>query len=38
VASAYIDENFKGGIRAGVRGDAKGTYIFLKIFKINCRK
>ena len=32
MASAYVSENFKGGIRAGVRGDAKGTYDEISLF------
>jgi hypothetical protein len=32
VASACVNENFKGGIRAGVRGDAKGTYDEVSLF------
>jgi hypothetical protein len=32
VASAYVDGNFKGGVRARVRGDAKGTYDEVSLF------
>ena len=32
VASAYVNENFKGGVRAGVRGDAEGTYDEVSLF------
>ena len=27
-----VNENFKGGIKAGVRGDAKGTYDKVSLF------
>ena len=32
VASAYTNENFKGGVRTSVRGDGEGPYHEVSLF------